>query len=239
MEYVRYRVTGPTAAFEAAYASAQQSLATSPDCLHWELAKCHEDPACYILRLEWISLDAHLGGFRKSAEFRPFFAAIKPYIDQIEEMQHYAPTKVRRRSLYDAMGGAETFFRIARGMHAKMRTDAILGPKFARAIESHVPHLAMWLCEVFGGPPLYSATLGDIGLMLRRHAGLSIVEKERTRFVELAKEAVREAAPGADPGAVAAVGEYFEWGSKIAVKNSLPDHVADPAAGVPVWTWEE
>lgn len=239
VEYVRYRVTGSTEAFEAAYARAEASLEAHADCLQWELGRCHEDPACYILRLEWTSLDGHMQGFRKSAEFGPFLAAIKPYIDQIEEMQHYVPTKVRTRSLYTALGGAETFFRIARSMHAKMGRDELLGPRFAKAIESHVPHLGMWLCEVFGGPRLYSLTLDDIGPMLRRHAGLSISEQERARFVELAVEATTEAAPGADPGALAAVAEYFEWGSKVAVDNSEPGHVPDVSAGVPTWSWTE
>lgn len=33
-------------------------------------------------------------GFRGSAEFRAFFAAIKPYVEQITEMRHYRQTGV-------------------------------------------------------------------------------------------------------------------------------------------------
>jgi hypothetical protein len=33
-------------------------------------------------------------GFRNSAEFRSFFAAIKPYVDKITEMRHYGLTGV-------------------------------------------------------------------------------------------------------------------------------------------------
>ena len=110
--------------------------------------------------------------------------------------------------------------------------------QLAHAAESHVPHLAMWLTEVTGGPPLYAAIHDDISPMLRRHAGQAIPEPERARFVECAMSAVAAVAPNADPEAVAALRRYFEWGSHVAVANSQPDHVPDPAAGVPRWDWD-
>lgn len=95
VEYVRYRITSDPEAFERAYAEAEPSLRESKHCLRWELARCHEEPDRYVLRLEWDSLDGHLTGFRKSPGFRAFFAAVRPYVDQIEEMQHYVPGRVR------------------------------------------------------------------------------------------------------------------------------------------------
>lgn len=97
VEYIRYRLNEATAcaAFEAAYAQAAESLRRSPHCLGYELAQCSEDAAVYILRIVWESAAAHLEGFRKSAEFLPFFQAIKPYVSQIEEMRHYTPTPIR------------------------------------------------------------------------------------------------------------------------------------------------
>jgi hypothetical protein len=38
-------------------------------------------------------------GFRRSAEFAPFLQAIKPYIRQIEEMQHYMLTSVGTKKI--------------------------------------------------------------------------------------------------------------------------------------------
>ncbi len=60
--------------------------------MSYELARCHEEPERYVLRIAWTSIDDHLHGFRKSAEFKPFLAAIKPYIYEIEEMRHYNVT---------------------------------------------------------------------------------------------------------------------------------------------------
>ena len=95
IEYIRYQIAEDAAdAFEAAYAAAAVSLAASPHCLEYELARCHEEPRRYILRIRWDSLDGHLQGFRRSAQVREFFGHIRPYVNAIDEMQHYAPTRV-------------------------------------------------------------------------------------------------------------------------------------------------
>lgn len=96
VEYIRYAIDEPRrAAFEAAYADAQDALRASPHCLGWELARCVEDPGQYVLRIEWDSADGHLRGFRRGPQFRAFFAAIGPYVDAIQEMRHYEATGVR------------------------------------------------------------------------------------------------------------------------------------------------
>ncbi len=194
VEYIRYALTAEATEFERAYQQAQEFLEESPHCLSWELSRCHEEPTSFILRIEWDSLDGHLKGFRSSAEFRRFFEHVKPYVDQIQEMRPYQPV-LTSETIYDAMGGAETFFRLARAMHEAMKSDDLLGPKFAHAAPTHVPHLAMWLCEVFGGPKLYSAIYDDIGLILARHGNQDIRVDERERFASIVKQAARDCAP--------------------------------------------
>lgn len=96
VEYIRYRIPEPDAAqFEQDYAHAAQSLEASPHCAGYELARCVEDPQSYILRIHWDSVAGHMQGFRSSAQFLSFFAAIRPYVGMIEEMRHYEPTVVR------------------------------------------------------------------------------------------------------------------------------------------------
>jgi quinol monooxygenase YgiN len=90
VEYIRYDIPAPdAAAFEADYAQAGHSLDASPHCLGYELSRCLDEPASYILRIEWDSVEGHMQGFRQSAEFRQFFAAIKPHVSRILEMRHY------------------------------------------------------------------------------------------------------------------------------------------------------
>ena len=95
IEYIRYRIpTEQQEEFEGACTKAQQSLKDSPHCHGYELARCVEEPECYILRIEWDSVEGHMQGFRQSAEFREFFTHVRPFIPQIEEMRHYDRTAV-------------------------------------------------------------------------------------------------------------------------------------------------
>lgn len=98
VEYIRYELgEGEGEAFEAAYGQAAGSLDASPHCLAYELTRCVDAPGSYILRIEWDSAEGHMQGFRRGPDFAAFFAAIRPYVGQIAEMRHYAPTPVVAR----------------------------------------------------------------------------------------------------------------------------------------------
>jgi len=93
VEYIRYKIdSGRSNEFERAYARAQEPLAASSHCHAYELARCVEEPDHYILRIEWDSIEGHMQGFRRSAEFRDFFSQIRPYVNDIQEMRHYEVT---------------------------------------------------------------------------------------------------------------------------------------------------
>jgi len=97
VEYIRYKIPPTQAArFEQDYVEAARSLDASMHCLGYGLACCMDEPGSYILRIEWDSVEGHMQGFRGSAEFRSFFAAIKPWVGMIEEMRHYRTTAVQR-----------------------------------------------------------------------------------------------------------------------------------------------
>jgi quinol monooxygenase YgiN len=92
VEYIRYRVPSEGAAdFVTAYRAAAVGLRASPYCLGYELACCVEERDRFVLRIQWTSVDDHLNGFRRSPQFREFYAHIAPYVDRIDEMQHYSP----------------------------------------------------------------------------------------------------------------------------------------------------
>ena len=90
VEYTRYKIDSTRhETFEMAYKKSVDSLEASTHCLAYELSHCTEDPDHYILRIEWDSEEGHLKGFRSSSEFRAFFAAVRPFVKDIEEMRHY------------------------------------------------------------------------------------------------------------------------------------------------------
>jgi quinol monooxygenase YgiN len=90
IEYIRYTIDEKrSAAFESAYVEAEGALTASSHCLGYELSRCVEDPTSYTLRIEWDSLEGHLQGFRRSAEFRTFLEHVQPFVGDIREMRHY------------------------------------------------------------------------------------------------------------------------------------------------------
>lgn len=90
VEYIRYAVPKARgAAFVEAYDTARAPLMASPHCTSFDLGRCVEDPTQFVLRIEWTSAEDHMKGFRGSAEFREFFALVKPFYDDIQEMRHY------------------------------------------------------------------------------------------------------------------------------------------------------
>lgn len=97
VEYIRYQIAkSDSAAFEKDYDLAQDALATSPNCLGWEITRCVEDPEIYVVRIEWNSISGHMNEFRKSPEFRTFFTSVRPYVDRILDMRHYELTDIVR-----------------------------------------------------------------------------------------------------------------------------------------------
>lgn len=95
IEYIRYRIAAEHHEhFLEAYANAASALDDSDYCLGYELSQCEEESERFILRIQWTSTEDHLGKFRSSPEFRAFLPHIRPYINDIEEMQHYRLTNV-------------------------------------------------------------------------------------------------------------------------------------------------
>ncbi|MFC5861024.1 putative quinol monooxygenase [Acidicapsa dinghuensis] len=99
VEYIRYTVTDAARRQElvAAYKEARASLDAAPECLAYELTECEEDEISAVLRIEWISTEAHMQGFRKGPHFSSFFKAIGGFVKEITEMRHYTLTEIHHR----------------------------------------------------------------------------------------------------------------------------------------------
>ncbi len=91
VEYIRYVVNDERAGeFEEAYLAAGGVLNDDVHCLGYEVTRGVEQPEHFVVRIEWDSVEGHEHGFRSSARFGEFFAAVKPFFSQIEEMKHYS-----------------------------------------------------------------------------------------------------------------------------------------------------
>lgn len=96
VEYIRYSIEPDRQAqFLEAYGKASGQLDNSEFCLAYELSQCEEEPNNFILRIEWTSTDDHLNGFRKSEDFTTFLVHVRPFFNDIQEMNHYQLTEIR------------------------------------------------------------------------------------------------------------------------------------------------
>jgi hemoglobin len=142
-------------------------------------------------------------------------------------------------TLYEWAGGSEAFERLTAAFYEKVRQDDLLEPVFRGMDAEHPHHVAVWLAEVFGGPPLYTQEHGGYPHMLSKHHGLSITEAHRRRWVSLICDAADDAGLPTDPEFRSAFVAYIEWGTRLALVNSQPGAHPPTQAPVPHWGWGE
>ncbi len=89
-EILRYRIASDRAAgFIEAYRRAADPLGRSPHCSGIEFMRSQQDPELFLIVIRWDSAEGHLNGFRRSEQFRDFFQHVRPYVNDILEMEHY------------------------------------------------------------------------------------------------------------------------------------------------------
>ena len=95
VEIIRYNIPKDQHSnFENAYNEAGKYLKASKYCLGYQLIHGNDEPDHYIVIIHWTSIGEHLNGFRNSSGFMPFYEAVKPFYNNIEEMKHYNPTDI-------------------------------------------------------------------------------------------------------------------------------------------------
>lgn len=78
-----------TADFEASFAKAEKIIASMKGYVSHQLHKCIEDPAKYILLVNWTDLEAHTVGFRGSAEYQEWKALLHHFYDPFPTVEHF------------------------------------------------------------------------------------------------------------------------------------------------------
>jgi hemoglobin len=139
-------------------------------------------------------------------------------------------------SIYEYAGGAEAFQRVCERFYSKVKQDPLVSPLFDQFTDKHVRNVAIWLGEVFGGPPLYTDQHGGHRGVLSKHGGLNISEEQRVRWKALMLDAASEVLP-AEPKLQERFADYIEWGTQIAKQASQPGFVVGTGGDVPRWDW--
>jgi hemoglobin len=139
-------------------------------------------------------------------------------------------------SIYEYAGGEKAFQRLTQRFYDKVIAEPLLAPLFTHFTDEHIRNVAIWLGEVFGGPPLYTEQHGGHRSILTKHGGLDISEDQRARWNELMLEAGQEVLP-AEPRLQRRFADYIEWGTQIAKEASQPGFVVGTGGDTPRWDW--
>lgn len=144
-------------------------------------------------------------------------------------------------TLYKWAGGKEALEKLTDVFYKKVFNDDLLYPVFKNMSPEHSKHVAHFIGEVFGGPTHY--TTDDDGShhkMIQHHIGKMLDEQKRRRWIDLLLQSVDEVGMPDDPEFRSALVGYLEWGSRIAVINSVKtENPIDSREPMPKWGWGE
>jgi hemoglobin len=145
---------------------------------------------------------------------------------------------VTRLSIYEFAGGDAAFLALAAAHHERCVQEPEISHAFSHGFNpAHIPNLAFYWAEVFGGPARYSASLGGHSGMLEMHARTGAPEDWGQRFLACFVQAVDDAGLPDDPELRSALRAYMEWATEEVMSYSPPDAQVPPDLSVPRWGW--
>lgn len=144
-------------------------------------------------------------------------------------------------TLYEWIGNNKKLEELTRIFYEKVLKDDLLYPVFKNMSPDHSRHVAHFIGEVFGGPATYTEKdKGSHHQMVAHHIGKMLDETKRKRWIELLLETADEIGIPDDPEFRSAFMGYLEWGSRIAVINSMKtENPVSSNEPMPKWGWGE
>ncbi len=80
---------GKEEAFAQGIQRGLEVIRRDPGCISAECQRCIEDPARFLLRIQWTSLEAHTEGFRTSPGFAEYRSHINGLFSDAPVVHHY------------------------------------------------------------------------------------------------------------------------------------------------------
>ncbi len=82
-------IPGQEKEFEAAFVKASPIIASMKGYISHELQHCVETPNCYLLLVQWETLEAHTLGFRGSEQYQEWRKLLHHFYDPFPMVEHY------------------------------------------------------------------------------------------------------------------------------------------------------
>ena len=127
-------------------------------------------------------------------------------------------------SVYEQVGGMETFRRLADAFYRRVEADPFLLPMFPGNLGPARERQALFLAQFFGGPTTYSEKRGHPRLRMR-HLPFSIGKAERDAWVRHMADAMEEV--GIEEPARTTMRRYFEDAATFLINR--PDEPVNEA----------
>jgi hemoglobin len=130
-------------------------------------------------------------------------------------------------TIFQAVGGMETFVRLVDVFYRGVETDPLLRPMYPADLTESREHLALFLAQYFGGPGTYSQRRGHPRLRWR-HLRFSIDATARDAWLAHMRAALDETAiPEPARGLMLT---YFEQTAHFLVNAEAPARGSGPPA---------
>ena len=143
-------------------------------------------------------------------------------------------------TLFDAIGGAPGVLRLAAAWHDRVMADEIVSHAFSHGFHpAHTERLAAYLGEALGGPPDYSAHVGDETAVVKMHSGNGPHEEMDRRAIACFDGALSDLGLAEDDALRRALFEYFAWATTTTMAR-YHDSADDVPVGlsIPKWSWD-
>lgn len=99
--------------------------------------------------------------------------------------------KTDEQTVYERVGGAETFWKLVSAFYRRIETDEYLRPMFPTDLEAGKRNQYLFLSQFFGGPTTYSEERGHPRLRMR-HFPFPIDREARDRWLRHMLDAIDE-----------------------------------------------
>ena len=144
------------------------------------------------------------------------------------------------QSVFEAAGGLDGLRRLAHAWHVRVMADEVVSHAFSHGFHpGHTERLAAYWAEALGGPPLYSAGLGDETRVVRMHSGNGPHEDMDRRAIACFDQALADVglSPGGALGLV--LHDYFAWATSTTMSRHHASADDVPAGlAIPRWSWD-
>jgi hemoglobin len=129
--------------------------------------------------------------------------------------------------------------RLAHAWHERVMADEVVSHAFSHGFRAdHSERLAAYWAEALGGPPTYSASLGDETEVVRMHSGNGPHEEMDRRAIACFDQALTDVGLTEEP-LRQVLHDYFAWATTTTMaryhgsKHDVPDGME-----IPRWSWD-